>query len=291
MNTDQLRTFLSLVETKNFSRAAQSMAVTQSTVSKRISDLEKELGRDLFIRDRSGTVLTTAGKALLEYAEQIVNMEEKARAQIHRKNQYVGYLVLGTVYAYFHAYLNEMLKIFIENHSDIAVQVRFGHTGHIIASVKRALLDVAFVHYPFNHPEYICQLIGEDDVILVTDAKNNTYCGGISHDEIKKLPFVSSNFLYSTTHNWLFPPGQQFQLEIDIAKYAIPFLKNGKWYTLMARKLVEKELESGEFVEIPVLDSEIPLVQYYMIYRKENAHQIAVKTWINFFEKPFELSK
>ena len=45
MNTEQLETFLALAETKNFSRCAQRLIISQSAVSKRIFELEKELGR------------------------------------------------------------------------------------------------------------------------------------------------------------------------------------------------------------------------------------------------------
>lgn len=286
MNTEQLKTFLSLAETKSFSLSAKNLILAQSTVSKRIRELEKEVGQKLFTRVHSGTILTTAGKTLLQYAEQMVNMEEKAKEQIHRKNQYQGYLVLGTVHAYFEGYLSKTLRSFIEEHPEISVNLKLNHTGDLISSVRQASLDIAFVHHPFHHPEYVCQLIEEDDVILITDFKNKTYGKGISHKEIKALPFISSNFLYSTTHSWLFPPSQQFQLEMDIAKQTLPFLKNSKWYTLLARKLAEAELQSGEFIEIPVLDAKIPPVQYYMIYRRDNAGQMAVKEWITHFRKP-----
>lgn len=131
----------------------------------------------------------------------------------------------------------------------------------------------------------MCKLIEEDDVVLVTDAKNKAYEKGIFHEKIKELPFVFSNFLYGTTYSWLFPPNQQFQMEMDIAAHTIPFLKNSKWYTLLARGLVKHELESGELMEIPVLDAEISPVQYYVIYRKDNAGQMALSKWIACFQQ------
>ena len=57
MNTEQLETFLALAETKNFSRCAQRLIISQSAVSKRIFELEKELGQTLF--HRSGGVAQT----------------------------------------------------------------------------------------------------------------------------------------------------------------------------------------------------------------------------------------
>jgi DNA-binding transcriptional LysR family regulator len=119
----------------------------------------------------------------------------------------------------------------------------------------------------------------------VTDAANQTYRDGISHSRIKELPLLSSNFLYATTQSWLFPRHQQFQLEVDIASRALPLLTGQKWYAFLARKLVERRLASGELLEIPVLDGKIPPVQYYLVYRKENARQQAVREWLCLLEE------
>lgn len=284
MNTDQLKTFLSLAQTRNFSRTAQGLMVAQSTVSKRINELEKEVGETLFLRGSSPAVLTRAGMALLGYAEQIVHMEEKAKARIHQTNRYEGYLTLGTVYAYFDLYLAEVLQSFLESRPEIAVSVRFGHTGRVVAELRQALLDIAFAHHPFQHPEYACRLVAQDDVVLVTGAQNTAHGGGVSHEQIKDLPLISSNFLYATTHSWLFPRSQQFQLDIEIASHAVPFLTQRSWYTLLGRRLVEKELGAGTLREVPVTDGHIPPVGYYMIYRKDSLREKAVKEWLACFE-------
>ena len=68
MNTEQLETFLALAETKNFSRCAQRLIISQSAVSKRIFELEKELGQTLFHRS-GGVALTGEGRAFRPYAE------------------------------------------------------------------------------------------------------------------------------------------------------------------------------------------------------------------------------
>ncbi len=280
MHTEYLKTFLTLAETKSFSRCAESMIVAQSTVSKRIHELETELGQNLFERGRSGVRLTAAGRSLVEYAEQIVNTEEKAKRQLGRTDMFAGYLVLGTAYAYFDVYLRKKLREFLERRKDISVMVRFSHTPRMLTDVRRSAVDIAFTHYPLEHPAFICELIDEDDVILATDAKNAEYRDGIMHEKIRELPFLSSNFLYGATQSWLFPAGMRFQLEMDIAKYAVPFLKGSKWYTLLARRLVEEELKNGEIIEIPVLNAELPPVKYYRIYRKDAMRQAGVQAWL-----------
>lgn len=283
MDMEALKTFLTLAETGSFSRTAQRMILAQSTISKRIGELEREMGETLFVRERSGAALTAAGKLLHEYAEQMVNMEAKLKRQMQRKSQYAGYLVLGTVYAYFDTGLSPMLRSFSEAHPDIAVKVRFGHTASMLAELNQAHIDVAFTHHPFQHPEYVCELICEDDMILVTDARNAELAGGVDREAIKDLPFLSSNFLYDTTRDWLFPKSRQFRLEVDIARSTLPLLLGSRWYTLLAKKLVERELQAGQLIEIPVRGLPIPPVRYYMVYRRDGAQQRALQEWLTYF--------
>lgn len=281
MNTEQLKTFLSLAETKNFSRSAEALIISQSTVSKRIGELEKETGQSLFLRGRGGVRLTGAGQALREYAEQIVNLEEKALSQLNRTGQYSGYLILGSAYAYYDMHLCSRLRVFAQRHPDVSVRVKCGHTGALLNELRRALLDVAFTHHPFHNPDYICTCVGEDELVLVTDAKNTEHCGGISYASVKELPLIDSNFLYGTTQRRLFPPSCQFQLRMDIASCAVPLLKDGGWYAILARKHVEALLQSGRLRVIPICGEEIPPVQHYMVYRKESGQQPAVQKFLS----------
>ena len=89
MNTEQLETFLALAETKNFSRCAQRLIISQSAVSKRIFELEKELGQTLFHRS-GGVALTGEGRAFRPYAEQMLNLREQAAERLGRSQSAVA---------------------------------------------------------------------------------------------------------------------------------------------------------------------------------------------------------
>lgn len=77
MELRQLRYFVAVADTLNFSRAAESLYVSQSALSKQISELEQELGVALFDRDRRSVSLTSAGHLLLPEAKDILLRSEK----------------------------------------------------------------------------------------------------------------------------------------------------------------------------------------------------------------------
>lgn len=80
MDVDRARTFLEIVSSGSFLRAAERLNVTQTTVSARIRTLEEELGRVLFIRNRNGAQLTAAGREFERYAQSFVQVWERGAA-------------------------------------------------------------------------------------------------------------------------------------------------------------------------------------------------------------------
>lgn len=87
MDINQLKCFISVARTLNFSEAARRNYVSQSTVSRYIIDLEKEFGVQLFIRSHRDVLLTNEGKTLLPYAIEIVETLSKASSIIKQMHE------------------------------------------------------------------------------------------------------------------------------------------------------------------------------------------------------------
>ena len=82
MDVDRARTFLEIIHTGSFLKAADRLHVTQTTVSARIRTLEESLGKRLFVRSRNGVTLTAAGREFERYAQSFVQVWERARQQL-----------------------------------------------------------------------------------------------------------------------------------------------------------------------------------------------------------------
>ena len=96
MDINQLNCFISVAQTLNFSEAARRNYVSQSTVSRYISDLEKEFGVQLFTRSHRDLLITNEGKTFLPYAIEIVDTLKNAKTvikQMHDGGQ--GKITLG----------------------------------------------------------------------------------------------------------------------------------------------------------------------------------------------------
>lgn len=96
MDIELARTFLEVVSTGSFLRAAERLNVGQTTVSARIKLLEQQLGRPLFERAKSGVTLTTAGEQFLRYAPQFVQLWQRARHQVAVLHGHRAVLAIGS---------------------------------------------------------------------------------------------------------------------------------------------------------------------------------------------------
>ena len=96
MDIQQLNCFISVAQTLNFSEAARRNFVSQSTVCRYISDLEKEFGVQLFTRSHRDVLLTHEGKTLLPYALEMIATLGKAKKVIDKlQNGGTGKLSVG----------------------------------------------------------------------------------------------------------------------------------------------------------------------------------------------------
>ncbi|HXE64915.1 MAG TPA: LysR family transcriptional regulator [Bryobacteraceae bacterium] len=84
LNLQHLSTFLTVAALKNFSQAATRLGYSQSNVTTQIKNLEKELGAELFERERfsRSIALTSAGKRMLRYARWLLALERKAHSSV-----------------------------------------------------------------------------------------------------------------------------------------------------------------------------------------------------------------
>src|SRR5437879_11110654 len=82
MDINQLEVFLSVAQEKSFSRAAEALHRTQPAVSQAIRRLEAELGESLFDRSSKDGTLTAAGRVLLDFSQQMLNLRQHAHSAI-----------------------------------------------------------------------------------------------------------------------------------------------------------------------------------------------------------------
>ena len=98
MELRHIRYFKAVAEEKNFTRAAEKLAIAQPPLSRQIQDLEAELGTQLFIRSPHKVTLTEEGELFLQYASQILDLVHRSEEEVReRKEGLQGTLYIASV--------------------------------------------------------------------------------------------------------------------------------------------------------------------------------------------------
>ncbi|MBL4757939.1 MAG: LysR family transcriptional regulator [Rhizobiales bacterium] len=144
LETDVLRTFLSIAETGSFSAAAISIGRTPSAVSMQMKKLEQQLERDLFIRQGRGVVLSTDGEEMVSYARRILHINEEAVAHFTQPHL-EGAVRIGTADDFATRFLPIALAKFARAYPKVQVEVVCDLSVNLIPQVERGLLDMTLV--------------------------------------------------------------------------------------------------------------------------------------------------
>jgi DNA-binding transcriptional LysR family regulator len=144
LDTDQLRSFLAIVDTGSFIRAAERVNKTQSAVSMHIRRLEEQLNNELFVKHGRGVRLSDAGEKLIDYARQMLHVEASALTSITGSGL-AGRIRLGIPDDYANKLLPSILTRFVRRHPLVEVSVVCDVSSVVAARVLARDLDLAIV--------------------------------------------------------------------------------------------------------------------------------------------------
>jgi predicted transcriptional regulator len=122
-NSSLLEQFVALARTKNFTRAAEELNLSQSALSRAIQKLEEQLGQPLFERKPREVVLTDLGELLLERAKHILKLMEDTFSELSEAGRR-GRIRLGAIPTIAPYFLPGLLSSFAKKHPDISVIVQ-----------------------------------------------------------------------------------------------------------------------------------------------------------------------
>ena len=148
MELRQLTYFVSIAETRSFSRAAARCLVAQPALSQQIRRLEAELGARLFVRTTRSVALTDAGEALLRNARRVLADVDHARAEVDAVTGLVhGRLTIGAIQFVPRLDIPRLLAAFHARYPGVDVALRTADNERMLAAVRSGQLDVAFVSF------------------------------------------------------------------------------------------------------------------------------------------------
>ncbi|HDJ3139751.1 TPA: LysR family transcriptional regulator, partial [Staphylococcus aureus] len=143
MESLELRIFKEVATVKSITKAAQNLGYVQSNVTHRIRKLETEINCELFVRSRTGVILTEEGKRLLNYANRITELLDSAMGTIKRPKKHFK---VGTSETIASKKLPKLLNKVLIDEKDIDISIKIYEPKMLIDLLLNKKIDLAFIN-------------------------------------------------------------------------------------------------------------------------------------------------
>ncbi|MFP4071028.1 MAG: selenium metabolism-associated LysR family transcriptional regulator [Desulfovibrionales bacterium] len=191
MDLRRLDAFCKVYELKSFSKAGQSLFLSQPTISAHIAALEEELGINLFDRIGRGIMATMAGDILYRHAREIFLAVEKAEAEIHLiLDKIAGDLPIGGSTIPANYLLPVLLAEFTRKYPNVKINLSVGDSAVIVDKVLSGELMVGVVGAREEHRDLTYLPILQDELVVVAPPALAEKMPVVSVSDLLALPWV-----------------------------------------------------------------------------------------------------
>lgn len=150
-----LRYFLEVAREENITAAAESLHITQPTLSKQLMDLEDELGKKLFIRGKRRITLTEDGMLLRKRASEIIELVEKTETDLQKNDELVvGDIYIGAAETDGIKLIAKLCKNLQDKYPNFHYHLFSGNSEDVLEKLDKGLIDFAILFEPSDFKKY-----------------------------------------------------------------------------------------------------------------------------------------
>ena len=288
-NLSQYKIFYEVAKAGNISKAAKELYISQPAISKAISKLEDSLGLSLFTRSSRGVQLTSEGEILFEHTSEAFDALDRGEQELKRIQEFdIGHLRIGVSNTLCKYILLPYLKTFIDQYPHMKVTIESQATAQTLARLEQQKIDLGLVAEPSVRRDlaFIPVMDIQDTFVTTPNYLENLY---LREGQDTSL-FETGNIMLLDTSNMTRHHVDEYMaennifphqiLEVTTMDLLIEFAKIGLGIACVIKELVQKELDSGMLVEIPL---DIPIHRRTIGFAYHPANQaMALKTFLEF---------
>jgi len=290
MEIKQLEIFISVAKKLSFSKSAESLYLSQPTVSAQINSLEKSLGAQLLVRNTKGVCLTKVGEDFFLYAQKILTLRDQAVIGASGNNHDISGaidIISSTIPA--QHLLPGIISSFQKKWPNIIVRVNSGDSEKVVSEMSGFKYDFGMVGTVPTDDRFSCHCIYNDELVLVVPKDFTSEISptiGSFTKHITSAPFIMRE---SGSGTRVEIESLLKSLDIDHQKLHIPAyfsdahsillaVSEGMGLSLVPKIAAELYVSCGLVKQIEISD-ELFMRKIYLIHKKE--------LWLSPMQKAF----
>lgn len=193
-----LHYFLAVAREQSISAAAESLHLSQPTLSTQLKAMEEELGKQLLIRGTKGSrkvVLTEEGRLLRKRAEEILALVKKTENEIQLSNEWIaGDVYIGAGETDTIRYLAQAAHELSKTHPDVHYHISSGNAAYVMEQLDKGLIDFGLVYGTVDRSKYESMEIPIKDIFGVLMRKDSPLAEKewIAPEDLRDKPLIIS---------------------------------------------------------------------------------------------------
>jgi DNA-binding transcriptional LysR family regulator len=275
MNLNQLKLFYLSIKRQSLSDAAAELNITQPAVTKGIKRLQEYYEIRFVERVGKKLVLTEAGQALYDVADNISSMEKVAEERIRSFQVEQGQQIrIHTSESFGAYYLPSIIHRFKTANPDISVKVDILPTAKVVETTIALQNDIGFISYPVKHNKLLLQEVLEEKLLLIVSPGHrleaNTTLTPRDLEGEAMIMHEQGSALQKAID--VFMDGQDARvskhLEFSNNEAIKRAVAEGDGVALISEKVADEEIRTGKLIAIPLSGPPVTRT-FYMIHRKD----------------------
>lgn len=295
----RFKTLLSVIEEKNFSKAAEKLSLTQPAVSHHINQLEAEYGVKIISRGKREISLTPEGELIANYAKRMAALESKLLYELKNIDTASKKIRIGVTHTAESNMFTEIVGYYSLNNPNISIIIITDTTSNLYKMVENYELDLAYVDGMIEDSSLKFFPVDKDDLVCVLSINNPLVSKkSVTLEELKKERLILR--LQTSTTRKIFEASLEYNndsiknynvvLEVDNIATIKDLIRKDFGISVLAKSACMDEVNKKKLAILPIEKLQM-IRQNYIIYNVYFNHVEIIKDIISIYNNKLALEK
>lgn len=276
----KLYTLLVLEKTRNFTRAAEELNLTQPAVSQQIHALEKEFSTKIFKLDKKKLTLTPEGSVLIKYAKRLLAVYNNAKQAVLDCQKQAYHINIGITHTVGENLMPQVMAIYCNEHPNTHIKIYTDSIKKLYERLTLYELDLAVVDGILPSQNFPSILLDTDYLCLVVSPKH-PYARrqSVFLEELKQERMIlrsssaGTRILFENCLQNHMESIKNFNIimELDNITMIKDLVSLNLGVSIIARSACMQEIRDGKLIVIPIQNASM-LREIHLVYQKDFSH-------------------